>query len=171
MADAPQGKTEKSREVLLQWTSPSRLFKKRDKEFFTNIGAIIFFLLIIMVFMREFVLILAVISVVFVIYVLSTVPPEDIEHRITNLGIESAGHFYRWEELTEFWFEEQWNQHMVIVRPLLGTHIIILLGSEDPKKVRELLTEHIPFREHPTKSWVDNAASWLSKKVPLEKSS
>ncbi len=69
----------------------------------------------------------------------------------------------------EFWFEEQWGQVMLIVRPIFGTRIILLLGSQDKDRVRGMLTEHIPFREHPEKNWVDNAANWLSKKVPLEK--
>jgi hypothetical protein len=162
-------KQEKPREVLLSWSSPSRLFKKRDKEYFTNVGAIVFLLIVILIFAREFLLIAAVVSIVFLIYVLSTVPPEEVEHHITNLGIESANHFYRWNELVEFWFEEQWGQVMLIVKPMMGTRIIILLGTQDRGKVRELIAQHIPFREKPEKTWVDNAASWLSKKVPLEK--
>jgi hypothetical protein len=171
MDTASGSKAEKSREVLLSWTSPSRLFKKRDKEYFTNIGAIVFLLIVILIFAREFLLIAAVVSVVFVIYVLSTVPPEDVEHRITNLGIESAGHYYRWEELFEFWFEEQWGQTMTIIKPVEGPRIIILLGRQDKKKVRTLLAEHIPFREVPEKSMIDNAAKWLTEKIPLEKPS
>lgn len=160
---------EKRREVHLNWTAPSRLFKKRDKEYFTNIGAIVFLLVVILIFAREFLLIAAVVSVVFLIYVLSTVPPENVEHTITNLGIESVGHFYRWEELIEFWFEEQWGQGMLVIQPKLGSRIIILLGTVNREKIRELLAEHIPYREQPEKTWVDNAATWLSKKVPLEK--
>lgn len=156
-------------EVLLAWTSPSRLFKKRDREYFTNIGAIVFLLTIILVFAREFVLIAAVLSVVFLIYVLSTVPPEEVSHRLTNLGIESAGHFYRWEELADFWLEEQWGQHLIVLRPYLSPRVIILLGSQNHEKVRELVAKHIPFRSQPEKTWVDNAASWLTKKIPLEK--
>jgi len=162
---------EVQQEVLLAWSSPSRLFKKRDKEYFTNIGAIVFLLIIILVFAREFLLIAAVISIVFLVYVLSTVPPEDVTHRITNLGIESAGHYYRWEELSEFWFEEQWGQAILVLRPILGTRIIILLATQDKALVRKLIAEYIPFRENPEKSWVDNASSWLSKKIPLEKPS
>ena len=158
-------------EVLLAWSSPSRLFKKRDKEYFTNVGAIVFLLVIILVFAREFLLIAAVVSIVFLIYVLSTVPPEDVTHRITNLGIESAGHYYRWEELGEFWFEEQWGQALLVLRPIFGTRIIILLGAQDKTLVRKLIAQYIPFREKPEKSWVDNASSWLSKKIPLEKPS
>lgn len=160
---------EKRREVLLTWSSPSRLFKKRDKEYFTNVGAIIFLLIVILIFAREFLLIAAVVSIVFLIYVLSTVPPENVDHTITNLGIESAGHFYHWEELATFWYEEQWGQHMLVIKPVAGSQVILLLGNQGKEKVRELIAEHIPFREEPEKTWVDNAATWLSNKVPLEK--
>lgn len=161
--------SEPKEEVYFNWSSPSRLFKKRDKEYFTNIGAIVFLLTIILVFAREFVLIATVVSIVFLIYVLSTVPPEEIKHKITNLGIESGGHFYRWEELVDFWFEEQWGQTMLEIRAYAQPRIIILLGSTSKDKVREVVAKYIPFREEPEKTWVDNAATWLSKKVPLEK--
>ena len=163
------GSKPRRQEILLSWSSPSRLFKKRDKEYFTNIGAIVFLLIVILIFAHEFLLIAAVVSIVFLIYVLSTVPPENIEHHVTNLGLESAGHFYRWEELTEFWFEEQWGQTILAATPLIGTRVIILLGAEDRNKIRKLIAEHVPYRETPEKSWVDNAATWISQKVPLEK--
>jgi hypothetical protein len=169
--EAAQGaKEEKREEVYLQWSSPSRLFKRRDKDFFTNIAAIVFLLTVILVFAREYLLILALLSIAFLVYVLSTVPPEEVKHRVTNLGIESAGHFYRWEEFVEFWFEEQWSQTMLMLRPILGSRIIILLAEQERAKVRELIAKHIPYREQPEKSWVDNAARWLTEKIPLEKS-
>lgn len=158
-------------EVLLAWSSPSRLFKRRDKEYFTNIGAIVFLLIVILVFAREFLLIAAVVSIVFLVYVLSTVPPEEVSHRITNLGLESAGHFYRWEELVDFWFEEQWGSTMLVLRPIIGTRIIVLLGSVDKEQVHKLIAQYIPFREQPEKTWVDNAARWITEKIPLEKPS
>lgn len=160
---------DKKEEVYIEWTSPSRLFKKRDKEYFTNIAAIVFLLSIILVFAREFVLIAAVVSIVFLIYVLSTVPPEEVKHKITNLGIESAGHFYRWETVADFWFEEQWGQTMLVLHPYLSPRVIILLGSQNREKVREPVARHIPFKETPEKTWVDNAATWLTQKIPLEK--
>lgn len=165
---APE-KEEKREEVYHSWSSPSRLFKKRDREYFTNIAAIVFLLSIILVFAREFLLIAAVLSIVFLIYVLSTVPPEEVSHRITNLGIESVGHFYRWETLGDFWFEEQWGQTMLVLRPYLAPRVIILLGEKDRENVRGLIAKHIPYREQPDRTWVDNAAHWLTNKIPLEK--
>ena len=164
-----QESREEQEEVYVAWTSPSRLFKKRDREFFVNIFAIVFLLSVILVFVREFVLIATVLSIVFLIYVLSTVPPEDVKHRVTNLGIESAGHFYRWEEFADFWFDEQWGQYMVVLRPFTSPRIIVLLGDQKRDKIRELIARHIPFREEPDRSWVDNAARWISEKIPLEK--
>jgi len=162
-------KIEKQEEILLRWSSPSRLFKKRDKDFYKNIGAIVFLLTIILLFAREYMLVVAVLSIVFFIYVTSTVPPEDIDHKITNLGIESAGHYYRWEELFEFWFEARWGQEMVVIRPLAGSLMTILLGHIKKENVREFLAAKIPYREQPQKNWVDNAATWLTEKIPLEK--
>lgn len=162
-------KQENKEEVYAAWSSPSRLFKRRDREFFVNILAIVFLLSVILIFVREFVLIAAVLSIVFLIYVLSTVPPEEVRHRITNMGIESAGHFYRWEEFADFWFEEQWGQTMLVLRPYMTTRLILLLGGQSKDKIREAVARHLPYREEPDKSWVDNAAQWLTEKIPLEK--
>lgn len=167
--DREEPKKEHSEEELLVWTSPSRLFKKRDKEYFTNIVAIVFLFCVIFVFAREFALMAAAISILFLVYVLATVPPEDIKHRLTSMGIESATHYYRWEEFADFWFEEQWGQVMLVLRPLVGPRMIILLGSEPKAKVKTIVAEFIPFREEPVKSWVDNAATWITEKIPLEK--
>ncbi len=156
-------------EVYAVWSSPSRLFKRRDREFFVNILAIVFLLSVILVFVREFVLIATVLSIVFLIYVLSTVPPEEVKHRITSLGIESAGHFYRWEEFADFWFEDQWGQTMLVLRSFVAPRTIILLGDQKKEKMREYIARHIPYREEPEQSWVDNAAKWISEKIPLEK--
>ena len=156
-------------EVFAEWKSPSRLFKKRDREYFINIGAIVFLLSVILVFAREFALIATVLSVVFFIYVLSTVPPEDVKHRITSLGIDSAGRFYRWEEFADFWFEEQWGQVLLVLRPFVSPRLIILLGDQPKSRVREYVAKHIPFREEPDRNWIDNAARWMSEKIPLEK--
>jgi hypothetical protein len=161
----------KQEEVLLRWSSPSRLFKKRDKEYYKNIGAIVFLLVVIMLFAREYMLVVAVLAIVFFIYVTSTIPPENIDHKITNLGLESAGRYYRWDELVEFWFEERWGQAMVSIKPLVGTNLLILIDKTYKDKIHDLMAQKIPFREQPQKTWVDNAANWLTEKIPLEKPS
>jgi hypothetical protein len=167
--DTEDKKEIKPEEELLAWNSPSRLFKKRDREYFINIAVIVFFLVVILVFAQEFMFILAVLSIVFFVYVTSTVPPEDILHRITTLGVESAGRYYRWGELSEFWFEEQWGQTKIVIQSLTHGRIIMLLGNLDRSNVKEIVSTYIPYRNQPQKTWMDNASSWISEKIPLEK--
>jgi hypothetical protein len=169
MDEPPAEKKSKIEETLLEWKSPSRPFKQRNREFYTNVVAIVFLLFVIMVFAQEFMLILAVLAIVFFIYVTSTVPPEEIRNRITNFGLENANHFYRWEQLADFWFEERWGQTIMTLRPYVGSYIIVLVPLELKSKVKELVSNEIPYRDKPQKNWVDNAASWLTEKVPLEK--
>lgn len=157
--------------IYISWKSPSRLFKKRDKEFFRNIAAIVFLLLVILLFAKEFLLIFAVVSVTFLVYVFSTVPPEEVTHSISNVGIESAGHFYQWDQMVEFWFDEQWGQRYIVIVPHIGPRIIMLLGDISEKELRDVLMRFIHYREEPQKTVVDSAASWLSQKIPLEKPS
>jgi hypothetical protein len=157
--------------VYLSWHSPSRLFKKRDKEFFRNVAAIVFLLLVILFVAREFPLILAVVAVTFLVYVFSTVPPEEVTHAITNLGIETSGRLYRWDDLTDFWFDAQWGQEFLVVIPKVGTRLTILLSDIPKTQIKDVLLRFLHYQEEPVKTVVDKAASWLSEKIPLEKPS
>lgn len=157
--------------TLLRWKAPSRLFKKRDKMFFQTVIALVFLIGMILFLMKEFLAIGVVLSIAFVGYVLATVPPDEIEHRITVKGFEVAGFLARWEEFSEFWFDEKWGQKMVVLQRKYGfpTRVIALLGNLDKQIVKEKINEYLPFRETPEKNWTDLAADWLHKRFPFEK--
>src|SRR3989344_2709996 len=157
-------------ETLLTWKSPSRPFKKREKEFFTTIAAIVFLLAVILVFVKEFLLIGAIIALSFVAYVLATIPPEVVEHRISTLGIDSVNHFYKWEELVSFWFSERWSQPILMVQTKLRFpgRLVILFEEKDKEKIKTELSKYLNFKEKPEKNWMDDVAKWLGEKVPLE---
>lgn len=157
-------------EVLLAWQSPSRPFKKRQKEFYTTIVAIVFLLAVILFFAKEFLLIAAILALAFVAYVLATIPPEDVEHKIMDKGLESAGHFYKWEELVSFWFGERWGQPLLFLQTRLRFpgRLVLLTDSQDREKIRTILVKYLTFQEKPEKNWMDDAAKWLAEKIPLE---
>ncbi len=160
-------------QLLLNWRSPSRPFKKREKEFFTTIGAIVFLLAVILVFIKEFLLIGAIVALAFVAYVLATVPPEEVEHQITSEGLDSAGHEYKWEELTGFWFAEKWGQPILLIQTKMKFpgRLVILYSAPEQAKIKDNLSKYLKFFEQPEKNWMDDAAKWLSEKVPLENKS
>lgn len=169
-ANAKELKTEG---VLLEWEAPARPFKARSQEFYRTVGALAFLIIVILFFVREFLLIGVIIATLFVMYVLSTVPPPKIRNRITRLGIQTAEHFHKWEELHNFWFDERYGSRMVIIRTLLPfpTHLQLLLSDANETQVKQLLSEKLPFQEKPERTFLDNAADWLSEKVPLERTS
>lgn len=156
--------------VLLSWQAPSRPFKKQSREYFTTLGALIFLIALILLFLKEFVFIAAILSLFFFVYVLSTVKPEEITHKITNKGILTGKKTYRYENLGRFWFSQKWGSQILNVENFLGlpTRLTLLLGEAPKEKVKKVLEEYL-IMEKPEKNFIDKASSWLSKKVPLEK--
>lgn len=169
-----QGQTElKEEKTLLSWKSPARLFKKKDRDYFTTIGAMVFLFVVILLFLKEFLLIAVILSLTFVSYVLASVPPEEIEHKITTRGIETGGVFYPWEELAFFWFSNKWKQEVLHIQTWRGIPgcLLIILADQSREEVKRVLAKNLSFIEHTPKNWLDQMASWLSQAVPLEKNS
>lgn len=163
-------KDEQGQEVkdLLSWRAPARSFRKRDNKWFINVAILVLALIVILLFIKEFIAISVVLAVAFVFYVMATVPPEEIEHKITTQGITSAGHTYLWGELTDFWFTRANEQMILNVGTTLRYpgRLMMLLGGLTLEKIKEILAPHIPFREIPKTSWLDRLATYLHKKLP-----
>ena len=160
------------KETILEWKAPARPFKKRDKEYFKTVIAFIFLLGVILFFLKEFLFFGTILALFFVSYALSTIPPEEVKHRITRHGFESGGRLYRFEELFDFWFEKKWGQEMVVIRNFrLPGRIIALLGKQPKKEVQKALEKKIPLHEKPKKTWLDKAGDWLIKKLSPKKKS
>ena len=158
--------------TLLEWKAASRLFKKREREYFTTIGSIVFLLAIILLFLQEWFLIVVMVALMFVAYIFSTVQPEEVEHKITNRGIFTGGDSYAWAVLGRFWFTEKWGQKVLHFETLLGfpRRLTLLLGKTDQEQVKKILADYLLWEE-PEKTWIDNASQWLSSHIPLEKTS
>lgn len=167
----PAPQVPKEIKTVLEWKSSTRPFKRRDREYFTTIAAIVFLLAVILLFLKEFLLIGVILAFMFVSYVLATVPPEETDHKVTTEGITTSGKSYLWTEMKDFYFTKKWNSTILNVNTALKFpgRLIILLGNEDEKRIKEELGKYLSFRESPQITWMDKAADWLSKRVQLEK--
>jgi hypothetical protein len=154
---------------LLVWRSPARPFKQRDREYYTTIAAIIFLLAVILLFLKEWLLIGVIISLGFVAYVLSTVPPEEVENKITTRGVVTGGKRYDWVYLGRFWFSEKWGTELLNIETRLAfpNRLIVLLGKTDKNKVKNVLEKYL-LAEKPPKTYIDRAGEWITQKFPLE---
>lgn len=159
---------------LPKWVAPSRLFKKRGKEYFSTILAIVFLLTVILFILHEWLLIVLVFTFAFFSYVLATVKPDDINHQITTKGIKIDRRYYLWSDLTEFWIENKYGYFVFhISMPLKSPGRIILLIKDTKLKseVLEFLSEKLIYHEEPQKTWAERAGDWLEQKIQLEKAS
>lgn len=154
---------------LMVWKAPARPFKERNKEYYTTIGAIVILLSIILLFAREFLLVAVIISFAFVSYVLASVKPEEVEHEITTRGIRTGGKFFRWSALGRFWFSSKFGQKMLHIETGMAFPglLLMLIHTQDEDRIKEMLKKYL-LNETPEPTFLDNASSWLSKKVPLE---
>lgn len=155
--------------LLFSWKAPIRPFKKRDKEFWTTVLSIIFLLSLILLFVKEWVLIAAMISLIFLFYVLSTVLPEEIEYRITSQGINFEDSRYDWEALRRFWFSSKYNSRILHLESWLRStgKINLVINKNEEGKLKEILGKYL-LNEEAEPTFLDRAAGWLSEKIPLE---
>jgi hypothetical protein len=157
-------------EILLNWNSPSHPFKKRNRIFYQTVAAITFLAVVIVFFFNDILLIGVILSIAFVVYVISTVPPVEVEHKVTRIGYEHAGKLFRWMELGAFWFEEKWGSQILVIQTRLAFpgQIRSILGEMKKEKVKDIFGKYILFADRPPKNIVDSVSSWLSEKIPLE---
>lgn len=155
--------------VLLSWKAPSRPFKKHDREYFSTIGAIVFLLSIILLFIKEWLLIGVIIALAFLAYVLASIEPEEIEHKITTRGIFTGKKLFEWPRLGRFWISGKWDHKLLHIEQFFGmpTQLIMLLAKTSGKQIKDVLEKYLIYEE-PEKTMVDKASEWLAKKVPLE---
>ena len=111
--------------------------------------------------------VLLVISVVFLFYVLSTVEPENIEYKITSLGIKIADTpRVDWTVMKRFWFSRRFDSDILVVETLgFPGRLELVIDSAKKEEMKESLTKYIQFEEAPA-STIDKAANWFSQKLP-----
>lgn len=155
--------------VLYSWNAPTRLFKRRTREFWTTVGSMAFLLGVILLLIEEWLLILVIVSLIFVYYVFSTIPPEEIPNQISNRGVRFADRQYLWDQLDRFWITEKWGKKIINFGLSFGMmrSFRLLATENEAKEIQTILKKYLPEEPLPP-SFSDNAAEWLAKKIPLE---
>ena len=154
---------------LFVWQALARPYKRRNKEWYSTIAAIIFLLAVILIFLQEWTLIGVIVSIGFLSYVLSSVPPEKVETKITTRGIIAGSKRFDWTLLYRFWFSEKWGSQMLNVETRLGfpRRLMFVINKPDEPKIKKILEKYL-ILEKPQNQFVDRAGNWLQRKFPLE---
>lgn len=163
MADNPQ--------IKYSWTAPLRPYIKRSSEVIRFYIAVTLLISIIVILLGDPILLIPAWALLFIFYIFTVTPPQEVTNRITQFGIETAGATFRWDILSYFYFTERFGYTVLVLvthAPELH-HIYVVVPSE---KVRGdlvlLLSEHLVYQEHPARTLTDRLIEWFSKLVPRE---
>jgi len=155
---------QKAVKTLFRWQSFSRPYAKRSSKWFLYTTLFVATILLLLLFMKEFIIMAPVLAIAFVAYILATVPPELVENEITTQGINNAEHSYLWDELDDFWITEKRGFTLLHIDTFLQwpRRLIILINKDDKGKIQEIIARYLPFRELPKTGWFDSLADSLA---------
>ncbi len=156
-------------QLLIEWIAPNRPFKKRPQKYYVTIGMILFLIALILFFAGQLILIAVGIAAVFLVYVLSAIPPEMVKNQITTYGIHTDNQMYYWDEMgTRFWYKMRHHQEVVHIEVnRFPHHLTLLLGDLPEEKLTEVLSQ-VLLNEEPLPTGFDKAAAWLQDKIQLD---
>ena len=154
--------------MLFQWKALDRPNKIWSKDFYSTVIVLAFLVSVILFFIEGILPVIVVWAVVFMMWSMNRLPPQETEYSITNWGITTKDGTYRWEEMNIFWFEEKWSNRLLrISTNRLPWQLILVIKRDDEDKLKQILTQYVAY-EVPKSTWSDRVVKWLGDKIPLE---
>lgn len=155
-------------ETVLQWVAANRPYKQRNRQYYVTIGTIVLLVSLILFFAGQFLPIAVVVSVGFLAYVLSAIPPSNSTFKLTSYGLRVDESLYNWEDMGRFWFDDKSGQKMLNVEvSRFPFRLSLLLGQQDEQPIRAIM-QQILLEEKPKPTQFDKASMWLQQKFPLD---
>ena len=154
---------------MFSWRAYERAYRPKDINWILNSILLVLVIIAILLFVRQFILIAVVLAVTFLVYVLATVPPEEIDYKITTEGIVLGDHNYIWSELLEFWFDEKYGYDLLVFETRLRfpNKLSIVLHDVDQEELQKFLVNYLPYREKPIQTWIDQLSRKVERKLSL----
>lgn len=137
------------KEILYRWKAPMRHFKKMDIKKYWVLLAGVLGLFVVLAILGQFWFMAAIASVMFLLYVLGTVPPVEVEHLISTIGVETLEKEYKWEELAAYWFSRRDEQLILNIDTKLRipARVIMLINPADQANIQKILVDRLTYKD------------------------
>lgn len=157
--------------TYLEWSAPGRPFIERSREYFVNMALIVLAVEIILFLFGQYLLMVVVLSLAFLSYAMSAVPPHMFYYKITSEGIRVEDYFFIWEELYDFFFIKHHGKDVLYLttKDYFPGELKVTLGDIPTEEVKKVLLPYLPYREYVKPTFVEKSGDWLSRNFPLEK--
>jgi len=112
---------------------------------------------------------MSLISVLFLFYALSSVPPGNIKNKLTNRGLYFGELRYEWKDLKKFWFKKSMSSDTInFATDLRFPRLITLVvNPKDINHLKDIVVKKIPMLET-SPTFVDRLTKWFADRLPLE---
>ena len=163
-------KPEEPMRILLEWEAPSRVevgsLSNKFSRPFLIIGVVLILLLAVM---REFWIILFVVSLFFFIEVLSKSRPQNAKYQISNKGIKYDEVLYTWGELKSFYFFSKGSSEFLGINTSLGlpSRIFISIIGQDRAKLKSILEKYLDYLKEEPKTFLDTTYDKIVDKFDI----
>jgi multisubunit Na+/H+ antiporter MnhG subunit len=139
---------EKPLHDIYTWTAPDRIVPRKPKSWYTIVGLISIVCIFLSILMGNFMLVFAILAIIFLIYVISTVPSQIVECAITNKGVRVQDEVFLWNDIDHFWISKRDEQLVINIelKEFKG-RIIVLVGSGDVDRIVMEMVKHEDYRE------------------------
>jgi len=147
------------------WTAPMRPFKKRDREFYVNLFSIAGLLGVILFFIDGWMPVVLIVSLIFLVYVMSSIEPEKIQYRIEEKGLFIADKSIDWEKIIRFWLSKRYNSNLLVIETAsFPGRMEYVINAADKEKIRKAMSSYVIEEETPPSN-IDKATLWFSDKL------
>lgn len=154
-----------SEEILISWEAADRPYKKRSIGYYFNVALIGVIIFLILFFLRNYILIAVLFSLVFVGITLATIPAQPVTYQITSSGIRIGQYLFSWEQLVKFWHDRMLGHDIIVIATTdkIKPRLTLVINSPQKGVITDAIKKYIEQIERPKPNWLDRRAQDLTK--------
>ena len=142
-----EGKNKKIHDKLIfEWRTESRSFVQRRKSWFIMIAFIAMLFIMLFAIMGQLLVILMICAFLLMVYAISAIPADEVNHKITTSGVYYIDRVYKWKELDKFWFTQKDTGLMLNINSKIKipAQLILKINSyRDKEFITSILDEYL----------------------------
>ena len=142
---------------LFEWVSPERYQPQFNNKGFLIVLALALAFCILLAILGNYLLMASIMSMLFLLYVVSTTKPLDATHKITARGIETGDKLFEWYLFESFFMARKNGVLFLVVKTKLNYPrvLTLLIDEKDRDAIFVLLQRYILYEDIKKWDWID----------------
>lgn len=144
--------------TVYKWEAPERVFEQKDKKWYLVISSVSVFIVILSLLTGNYLLVVAIVALIVLLYALNNVKPANLIHELTNKGVYINTELYTWKKINYFWISRK-GKHFFLnlnfqTKRNEDEQIISFLGQADTKKIVDYMSQFIDYIEETDTNYI-----------------